>query len=340
MKSLMRLPLGIFAGIIYPLRAIGVLIQHPRLRKYVFIPMLVNVVLGFTLYLGLLYWGLSLVNAIAADIPNWLTETPHWAIHIPDLQFPDWMTHAPGWLPHWNVTLPQWHITLPNWVPRWPDTWALPRPTLPDWLSQIPNWLAIALIWLIRAVLTLLLLIVLGFVLLQFGVLLGAPWYGKLSEELEQLQTGQVTIIEVGVAQDIRRAIAYELKKLALGIGIGLPMLLLNLVVGIGTAIATPISIATAATLVCMDFLDGALERRRLRFRDKLTVIAKTLPASASFGLACLALVSIPLINLVAIPICVAAGTLFFCDWVYPDMSFISSATDAPKLPEGGDRPD
>jgi CysZ protein len=42
------------------------------------------------------------------------------------------------------------------------------------------------------------------------------------------------------------------------------------------------------------------------------------LPASASFGFVCLALVSVPLINLLAIPVCVAAGTLFFCDRIQP----------------------
>ena len=43
-------------------------------------------------------------------------------------------------------------------------------------------------------------------------------------------------------------------------------------------------------------------------------MIRRSLPASAGFGLACLGLVSIPFVNLLSIPLCVAAGTLFFCD--------------------------
>lgn len=79
--------------------------------------------------------------------------------------------------------------------------------------------------------------------------------------------------------------------------------------------IATAGSIALGATVACLDFLDYPPERRRpLGFRAKLGVICRHLPATAGFGLAALALVSIPLLNLLVIPICVAAGTLLFCD--------------------------
>jgi CysZ protein len=38
------------------------------------------------------------------------------------------------------------------------------------------------------------------------------------------------------------------------------------------------------------------------------------LPATAGFGLVCLGLVSIPFFNLFAVPLCITAGTLFYCD--------------------------
>jgi CysZ protein len=76
--------------------------------------------------------------------------------------------------------------------------------------------------------------------------------------------------------------------------------------------------VALASMIACMDFLDAAVERRRPRFRQKLAIVFRTLPGSASFGLVCLGLVSIPFVNLLSIPVCVAAGTLFFCDRVLP----------------------
>lgn len=194
---------------------------------------------------------------------------------------------------------------------------------LPRWLSFL-GYLIIALGFLLHVLLVTGLLLLIGFILVQFGVLLGAPWYGKLSEKLEELRTGQLQVIEVGIARDISRAILYEVKKLVLAMTVGLLLLLLNLVPGVGAVVTTVGGITLAAIIVCLDFLDAPMERRRLRFRDKLRMVFRSFPASASFSLVCLGLVSIPLLNLLTIPLCVASGTLFFCDRISPKL---------PKLP-------
>jgi CysZ protein len=190
---------------------------------------------------------------------------------------------------------------------------------LPAWLSFL-EYLIIGLGFLLHFLLVVGLLLVVGFLLVQFGVLLGAPWYGKLSEQLEKLRTSQLQIVEVGIVRDISRAILFELKKLVLIAGIGLPLLLLNFAPGIGTVVAAVGGITLAAMIVGIDFLDAPLERRRLHFREKLGIVVRSLPASASFSLVCLGLVSIPLLNLFTIPLCVASGTLFFCDRIYPHL--------------------
>jgi CysZ protein len=151
-------------------------------------------------------------------------------------------------------------------------------------------------------------------------VLLGAPWYGQLSEQLEEIRTGQLHTVELGIVRDISRALLFELKKLVLVVGVGFPLLLLNLAPGIGTLAASVGGITLAATIVCLDFLDAPLERRRLPFREKLGIVFQSLPASASFSVVCLGLVSVPLFNLLTIPLCVASGTLFFCDRIYPKL--------------------
>jgi CysZ protein len=199
------------------------------------------------------------------------------------------------------------------------------------WLNQLiaglPQWLSFlsygtsGLIAILRLVLIIVLLIATGFLLTQFGVLLGAPWYGQLSEQLEQYRTGKVEFIELNIVSDLGRAILYELKKLVLIALVGIPLLLVNFFPGVGTVISSIGSLILATTIVCLDFLDSCLERRRLQFRQKLKTVFKTLPASASFGLVCLGLISIPFVNLVTIPLCVASGTLFICDhqaWAEP----------------------
>ncbi|HEY9300547.1 MAG TPA: EI24 domain-containing protein [Phormidium sp.] len=194
---------------------------------------------------------------------------------------------------------------------------------LPAWLSVL-DFLDTGLGWLLRFLLVALLLVAIGFLLVQFGVILGSPWYGQLSEQLELSRTGKLPKPEGGVAaipRDIGRALMFELNKLLLLIQVGLPLLLLNFLPGFGTAIASVGGIVLAATLVCLDFLDAPLERRRLSFKDKLGIIRRSLPASASFALVCLGLISIPLFNLLAVPLCVTSGTLFFCDQIWPSFN-------------------
>lgn len=204
------------------------------------------------------------------------------------------------------------------------------RRVISDWTLRLTTWLEPA--WLdttvellapvIQVLLILLLLVILGFVLLQFGGILGSPFYGQLSEKIEILQAGRLELPEsMGMAAiliDIWRAVLFEVKKLLLLICVGLPLLLLNFLPGLGTLFATGSGIALASLLICLDMFDAPLERRRLKFRQKLGIILRSLPASGSFALASFFLVSIPFMNLLAIPVCVSAGTLFFCDRILP----------------------
>jgi CysZ protein len=259
---------GLVTGATYPLRALVTFKRHPKLWKYIVIPIFLNLIIAIALYTGLLLFGWQVVEDVSLDLSRW---------------FDNLIANLPAWL-----HLLEYGIT--------------------------------ALALLIRLLLILVLLIATGFLLAQFGVLLGATWYGQLSEQLEKIRTGKLEIVEVGIIRDLGRAILFELKKLVLIASVGLPLLLLNLFVGIGTLGSTIGSIALTATIVCLDFLDAPLERRRLPFRQKLKIVFGSLPASASFSLVCLGLISIPLLNLITIPLCVASGTLFFCDRILPKL--------------------
>jgi CysZ protein len=142
----------------------------------------------------------------------------------------------------------------------------------------------------------------------------------NVHKKLEELKLNQLEVTEVGIIQDIWRAILFELKKIFLTIVIASPLLLANFIPGIGTIFAAVGGFCLTLTIVCLDFLDAPLERRRLSFRKKLTMIWHSFPASGGFGLVCLGLISIPLLNLITIPLCVAAGTLFFCDQIWSSL--------------------
>ena len=243
---------ALIAGIAYPFRALRLIAGTPRMWRFVLVPILVNVLVGATLYAGLLLGGFRAIDGAVAALPAW----------------------------------------------------------------------AAAFGALLRVLLVVLLLIGTGFVLVRFGVVLGAPWYARMSEQIEQMQRGTLPEAGSGLAmalRDLGRALGFELKKLLLVLAVGALLLLLNLIPVVGQVLATAGSIVLGATIACLDFLDYPLERRQLGFRQKLGAIRRHLPATGGFGLVALGLVSIPLLNLLAIPICVAAGTLLFCERMASD---------------------
>lgn len=172
-----------------------------------------------------------------------------------------------------------------------------------------------ALVLILGSVLAVALAVAIGFVLVRFGMVLGSPWYGQLSEKLEGMVTGSGEIpqrLTAGaIIYDIWRALLFESKKLALFLALWLPSLLLLLIPAVGGLLYTAAGILLGALISCLDFFDGPQERRRMSFRQKLATVRATLPGSLSFGLVAAALVAIPVLNLLAIPLCVAAGNLF-----------------------------
>jgi CysZ protein len=218
--------------------------------------------------------------------------------------------------PAWGA-IDQWTSGLPTQLAQW-ILQAPPR--VAEWLAWLPVWAGMVddvLRWLLAIAL----LIATGLLLVQFGAILGAPWYGNLAEQIERICMGQVPagpMSLAGALRDIGRAIAFQLKKLLLAVVLFVPLLLCNFVPVVGSGITSIGGTVLAAFLVCLDFLDAPLERRKLSFRHKLSWVARTLPASLSFSLVCLGLVSVPFLNLLAVPLCVVAGTLFSCDRILP----------------------
>lgn len=172
-----------------------------------------------------------------------------------------------------------------------------------------------AIVTILAVVLGVALAVAIGFIFVRFGIVLGAPWYGQLSEKLEHMLMGSAEApqrLSAGaIAYELWRALLFEGKKLGLFLALWLPSLLFLLIPVAGGFIYTAIGIILGAMISCLDFFDGPQERRRMSFRQKLATVRATLPGSLSFGVVAAALVAIPLVNLLAIPLCVVAGNLF-----------------------------
>ncbi len=177
---------------------------------------------------------------------------------------------------------------------------------------------AAALTALLQLALVVALFLAIGFLLVRFGVVLGSPWYGRLSEEVERIRRGSDLPARPaglrGAGADVARAVGYEVRKLALVAVAGVVLLAVQFLPVLGQIAGAAGGFSIAALVACLDFCDGPLERRGRSFRQKLGFVRRTAPASLAFGAACAALLAVPVLNLLAIPVCVTAGTLFAVD--------------------------
>lgn len=198
---------------------------------------------------------------------------------------------------------------------------------LPQWLQWLDyGFQAIAIV--LGGIFIAVIFIFIGLILVQFGTLLGAPWYGQLSEQIEKIRTNRLEVIEIGIVQDLGRAILFELKKIVLTLIVTPLIFALNFIPIAGNIASSIGGTALTLTIICLDFFDAPFERRRLSFRRKLQLVYQAFPASAGFGFICLTLISIPLINLITIPICVASGTLFVCDRLLHKLPSLNSPNE------------
>ena len=174
---------------------------------------------------------------------------------------------------------------------------------LPDWLSFVA-WV----LWLLFAVLFLLILVY-GFVFLSN--LLGSPFYGLLSEKVEELLTGQVPDTPMtlkALLMTVPRSLWREVQKL----GYYLPRVLAILVLGFLPLLqlaAPVVSALFVAWMMAVQFVDFPADNRGISFPRMRQSLAQRRILAGSFGGCVFLATLIPLLNLVAMPAAVAGGT-------------------------------
>jgi CysZ protein len=168
--------------------------------------------------------------------------------------------------------------------------------------------------WVIAMLLTVVLVF---FTFTVVGNLIASPFNDLLSERAEELLTGSGTSEAFslkGFMADTRRTLATELKKVGLfvlAMGLILP---LNLLPGFGNLIYTVLAIALTIFFLVVEYLGIVLSRRRYSFAQQRQFILRRFALMAGFGTGVLALLAIPLLQFLCIPVAVVAATKLWCD--------------------------
>jgi CysZ protein len=107
-------------------------------------------------------------------------------------------------------------------------------------------------------------------------------------------------------------AVVCEVKRLALIVGVFLLLLPLHLLPGVGSVLYLALSFAWACWCGALEFTGYAADRRHMGLRRKLAMIRRNLAPCMGFGLATVALLMIPFVNVFMVPVSAVGGTLLF----------------------------
>jgi len=153
----------------------------------------------------------------------------------------------------------------------------------------------------------------LGAVLL--GRLAAGPLLDELSLRVEREARGWTDPLPRTwgrTAGDALRGLSHSALAMLLYVALAGPLALLQLIPGLGTLVFAPMGLIVSALYLSREVFDYPASRRCWSFRSKLRALRATWRSSLGLGLTCLAVIAVPLLNLIAMPLAVTAGTLLF----------------------------
>jgi uncharacterized protein involved in cysteine biosynthesis len=192
-----------------------------------------------------------------------------------------------------------------DWIP------ALEATAWYQWLWIGPG---IAFFWLVGKALFLALLMALVVGALLLANLVSAPFLDALSLRVETLESGEAPLEAAGSFSDVvrggTRALGEELRRLLFFIGVWVAISVVGFIVPGAQLLVAPALTAFTIFFLPLDYASYALDRREVSFARKREWLLEHRGVVAGFGATGFALCLIPVLNLVATPVLVVAGTL------------------------------
>jgi CysZ protein len=189
-----------------------------------------------------------------------------------------------------------------------------PGPHAATWVSV--GWVALGLV--LRAFA----LLAVGVALYLVAGLLATPFVDKLSEQVESRVLGpydEPFSVRV-LLGDLAQSVAHTALSMLLWLALMGAAFTLNVLPVAGQVLSFLAGLLATAFLVSRESMDGPLSRRRMSYGHKLRLLARHPLLTLGFGLAASALLWVPFLNLLVLPMTAAGGTLLFCHLEQQDL--------------------
>ncbi len=184
---------------------------------------------------------------------------------------------------------------------------------LPAWLAWL-GFIETALKWIAWFLISSILVIAYGYAFNIITNIIAAPFYGMLAQRTEELLTGKRPPDEP-LAKMVVRTIARELQKLIYFVFRGIFILLLIILVGtipIINILAPAIGLLWSAWSMTLQYSDYAADNNQVDFRRLRKKLRKRIYSSVGFGGTVMGVSMIPVVNIIAMPVAVIGGTMFW----------------------------
>ena len=141
-------------------------------------------------------------------------------------------------------------------------------------------------------------------------LLIGDPFYERISELVEDRFGGVPDEVEVGFWRSLARSLADSVRLIVLSILIGIPLFFAGFLPLVGQTVVPVIGAAVGGWLLAVELTGVPFQRRGKRLADRRVVLRGNRPLALGFGVAVFCCFLIPLGAILLMPAAVAGATL------------------------------
>ena len=141
-------------------------------------------------------------------------------------------------------------------------------------------------------------------------LLIGDPFYEKISELVERRFGGVPDAVEVVWWRSLRRSLVDSLRLIGLSVLIGVPLFVAGFVPVVGQTVVPVLAATVAGWILAVELTGVPFQRRGRRLADRRRVLRGHRPMALGFGVAVFLCFLVPLGAVLLMPAAVAGGTL------------------------------
>jgi CysZ protein len=141
-------------------------------------------------------------------------------------------------------------------------------------------------------------------------LLVGDPFYEKISGLVEARYGGVPDEVEVSLGRSLGRSLVDSLRLIGLSVLFGIPLFLAGFIPVVGQTVVPVVGGAIGGWLLAVELTGVPFQRRGRRLRHRREALRADRPAALGFGVAVFACFLIPLGAVLLMPAAVVGGTL------------------------------